>query len=190
MRTQTPYQNYLTIYENKINFLKKSKDRELTIFLVDDNKVYLKLLEQELSKNPKYEIYSFTSGEECLDKLYLAPDIAIVDYHLDELNTHAANGDVILEKIRAVSPHTEVIIISGDDKVQLVNDLMDMGAKEFIHKEKEHEFSKIKKMLRETVLINDEKVAWEILAVVFIFILLFIAAAFYLTGGSNIFSIY
>lgn len=185
MKTQTENSNYLSIYENKIDYLKESRGLELTIFLVDDNKVYLKLLEQELCKNHKYEVYSFLSGEECLEKLFLKPDIAIVDYHLDEHNDHAANGDIILEKIKALSPNTEVIIISGDDKVQFVNDLMEMGAKanevKFIHKEKEHEFSKIKRILRNIVFDKEEKVAYKVLIFIAIIIAAITALAF-ITG--------
>ncbi|MBL4651849.1 MAG: response regulator [Flavobacteriales bacterium] len=107
-------------YHGGLYFIKGNKDKELTIFIVDDHEVYLNLLKEELSENPKFSIYTFTTGEACLDYLKLKPDLVILDYHLDGTHSYAKKGDVICEKIKEQLPQTEVVIVSSDHKLAFI----------------------------------------------------------------------
>ena len=113
----------LTDYYGALYYIKKNKDNELTIFIVDDDSFYLRLLEKQLSKNPKFEIFTFSSGEKCLNALQLNPDLVILDYHLDGKQSYPKNGDVIAKEIKKILPNTETIIISSDHKLALVDEL-------------------------------------------------------------------
>jgi CheY-like chemotaxis protein len=118
MKTQTIIQDYY----GATRFIEENKDKELTIFIVDDDKIYLSLLRNSL-KRDNFSIYDFTSGEECIEYLDLKPDLAILDYHLDGTNPYAMRGDKISEIISQKSPHTEVIIISSDSKFKFISDI-------------------------------------------------------------------
>ncbi|MBL4668307.1 MAG: response regulator [Flavobacteriales bacterium] len=113
----------LTDYYGALYYIKENKDNELTIFIVDDDLFYLHLLEKELSKNSKFEIFTFTTGEQCLNALQLNPDLVILDYHLDGKQSYPKNGDVIAKEIKKRLPKTETIIISSDHKLALVGEL-------------------------------------------------------------------
>lgn len=109
-------------YYGATNFIELNKDREITIFIVDDNKVYLKLLKHSL-KRKNFTILTFTTGEECLDYLELKPDLVILDYHLDGVNPYAQKGDKISKLINQKLPNTETILISSDEKFHFISNI-------------------------------------------------------------------
>ena len=105
----------LSDYYGALYHIKENKDKDLTIFLVDDDQFYLNLLEKQLSKNPNFEIFTFNTGEKCLNSLELKPDLIILDYHLDGKHSYAKKGDIIAKEIKKKLPKTETIIISSDN---------------------------------------------------------------------------
>jgi len=109
-------------YYGATNFIELNKDRDLTIFIVDDNPVYLKLLKLAL-KRDNFTVITFTTGEECLDYLELKPELVILDYHLDGVNPNALKGDKISELINQKLPETETILISSDEKFHFVSNI-------------------------------------------------------------------
>lgn len=130
MKTETIIQDY---YGAKY-FIEENKDEELIVFIVDDNKVFLKLLENAL-KRPSFSVYPFTTGEECLDFMRLKPDLVLLDYHLDGVNPYVKKGDVIYKLIKELSPETEIIMISSDNKFNLIAGLHLTQAKSLIYKD-------------------------------------------------------
>lgn len=117
-------------------FLEAHSDKALTIFIVDDNKVYQKLLQNAL-KGPNNSIYTFDIGEDCLQCMDLKPDLVIIDYHLDGVNPNAMKGDAIAKMIEEQSPNTEVVLISSDAKFKMLVDLKLSKAKNVMYKDKE-----------------------------------------------------
>ena len=113
------------------------------IFLVDDDPIYLKMMEETLIDKKylfryNYEIKTFQAGELCLDNLHLRPDIVILDYQLDTKYYDANNGLEILKKINSVeysvNLYTKVIMLSSQDKLQIADALHIAGAYEYIIK--------------------------------------------------------
>lgn len=106
-----------------------SKGKLLSMFIVDDNVAYLALLRDKFLQKGIYNINTFTTGEECLENLNLKPDIVVLDYHLTEENSNGLNGHQVLEMIMQKLPRTKVIMISGDEKIQLLSsDFNSLGA--------------------------------------------------------------
>lgn len=66
MKTHTIIQDYY----GATNFIELNNDENLTIFIIDDNKVYLQLLKHSL-KRKNFTILTFATGEECLNYLEL-----------------------------------------------------------------------------------------------------------------------
>jgi len=109
-------------YYGATNYIELNKDRDLTIFIVDDNRVYLQLLKHTL-KRKNFTILTFKTGEECLDYLELKPNLVILDYHLDGVNPYAQKGDKIAEIINQQLPETETILISSDEKFHFISNI-------------------------------------------------------------------
>lgn len=124
-------------YYGGLYFIQKSKDKEITIFVVDDNEIYLNLLKEELSENPKFSVYAFTTGEECLNYLELNPTLVILDYHLDGKQPHAQKGDIIYVKIKEKLPSTEIVIVSSDHKLEFISDLREKTSNPVVFKDEQ-----------------------------------------------------
>jgi len=104
-------------YHGALHFVEENKDISLRVFVVDDDLFFLNLLKLQLTKNSKVEVFTFLTGEKCLNNLHLNPDLIILDYHLDGQQRNSKNGSVIANKIKEVLPNTEIIIISSDPKL-------------------------------------------------------------------------
>jgi len=100
------------------------------IFIVEDDPFYGRLLKHHLSLNPDYEVELFESGKACLQELYRKPDVVSVDYGLPDMN-----GDVLLNKIRAVNSNVPVVIISGQEDIATAVNLLKKGARDYIVKD-------------------------------------------------------
>jgi DNA-binding NtrC family response regulator len=82
-----------------------------------------------LSENDHLEVHAIASGRECINRLNEKPDIISLDYTLPD-----SNGKDILEKILAITPETQVIIVSGQNDINTAIDLLKLGAYDYIVK--------------------------------------------------------
>ncbi|MFI5151508.1 MAG: response regulator [Bacteroidia bacterium] len=106
----------------------------IKIFLVDDDALYLKVLESHFIENPMLDITSFATGEDCLLQLSRKPDIIILDYFLNGKNEEAKNGLAILKKIKSEDPRIQVIMLSSYENVEIALDCISCNAFNFIVK--------------------------------------------------------
>jgi DNA-binding NtrC family response regulator len=105
-----------------------------TIFIVDDDPMQASMLEDYLSKYSTFVIKVFNSGEECLKNISLKPQVVFLDYNFDKIGKDAMNGTEILKEIKAVQPETEVVMFSGQDKIEVAVNSMKYGAFDYIVK--------------------------------------------------------
>lgn len=126
--------NTVKDYYGASSFIEKNKDKDLIVFIVDDNIPYLNLL-KKLLERPNFSVFTFSTGEECLEYLQLQPDLVILDYHLDGVNPYAMKGDRIAEIIEQKVPNAEIIMISSDSKFNLISDLHLSSASNIIYKD-------------------------------------------------------
>ena len=105
-----------------------------TIFIVDDDPMQSSMLQDYLSKYSTFDISIFNSGEECLKSLSLDPQIVFLDYNFDKAGKNAMNGVDILKEIKAHNPTTEVVMISGQDRIDVAVNTMKYGAFDYIVK--------------------------------------------------------
>src|SRR6478735_9152376 len=92
---------------------------KIRIFLVDDDVLFLKLLEIEFMQQADFVIQTFSTGELCLKHLSDKPDVIILDYHLDGIDPSAMNGIDVLDKIKLVDKDIPVIMLSSQDKIDV-----------------------------------------------------------------------
>lgn len=102
------------------------------VFLVEDDEVYSFLLDTKLKEISNFDLTTFVTGEQCLENLYLAPSIIILDYSLPGID-----GLETLKRIRIENEDAKVIFLSGMEDPRLIEECMDNGAYEYIVKDKD-----------------------------------------------------
>lgn len=109
---------------------------ELSVFLVDDDKMFLTSLSHQLKTmfRSKTKIQTFSTGEECLKHLNEQPDIIVLDYYLNGQFKDAMNGLEVLKKIMQMDSGTKVIILSAQEKMEVAVDTIKHGAYDYIVK--------------------------------------------------------
>jgi two-component system, NtrC family, response regulator AtoC len=105
------------------------EDKPFRIFVVEDNEWYNKLLVYTLSLNPDYEVKSFYNGRDFLNALHEMPDMVTLDYRLPDMS-----GLEILTRIRQETADVQVILISEQEDINTVVELLKMGAVDYITK--------------------------------------------------------
>lgn len=112
-------------------------DKNMTIFLVDDDIKTLIMLKNHLERKiegVKLNVNVFAYGENCLDKLDLKPDIVVLDYYLDNIRENAKTGSEILKAIKISSPNTKVVMMSGQEDMEIALETIRDGAYDYIIK--------------------------------------------------------
>lgn len=99
-------------------------------WIVDDDPVYQNLISSFLHEIG-YKTRTFSSGNECLNKLSDKPDFIILDHNLGP----ECNGLDILRNIKSDAPDIPVIYLSGQDKLSMVSDAYKFGSVEYIEKD-------------------------------------------------------
>lgn len=123
-----------------------NNETKIKLFLVDDDVLFLKLLEIEFLAHADFDIETFVTGELCLSSLSHKPDIIILDYFLDGIDKTAMNGIDILDKILAIDPSIPVIMLSCQDKIDVAINCMHHKAVDYVVKS-ETAFIRLKKII-------------------------------------------
>jgi two-component system OmpR family response regulator len=118
----------------------------IKLFLVDDDEVYLKLLEIEFKNHADFTIETFATGELCIKNLSHNPDIIILDYRLDGIVRNAMNGIQTLDKIKEFNPDIAVVILSSQDKIDVAINCMHHLAFDYVVKS-ETAFIRLQKII-------------------------------------------
>ncbi len=111
----------------------KNEDK-IKLFLVDDDAVFLKLLEIEFLQHGDFDIETFATGELCIENLKHNPDVIILDYCLDGIDKNAMNGLDTLDKIKVRNPDIAVVMLSQQDKIDVAVNCMHHRAFDYVVK--------------------------------------------------------
>jgi DNA-binding NtrC family response regulator len=133
------------VYDDNIQQLMKN-EQKITLFLVDDDAVFLKSLEIEFLQHADFTIETFESGELCVNNLSHNPDIIILDFHLDGINSKAMNGVETLDKIKALNPDIPIVMLSSQDKIEVAISCMHHRAFDYVVKS-ETAFVRLQKII-------------------------------------------
>ena len=117
---------------------------KITLFLIDDDAVFLKSLEIDFLQHGDFVIETFPSGEACIANLFKKPDVIILDYHLDGIDKNAMNGLETLDKIKNELPEIPVIMLSSQDKIEVAVNCMHHKAYDYVVKS-ETAFTRLQK---------------------------------------------
>jgi len=126
--------------------------RPETIFVVEDDMLYLTLINKELEKMGYQNVRSFSTGKEAMHNLDRKPDVALLDYFLEKDFT----GMDILKKLKQRFPDTQVIFLTASDDVNIAVDTMRNGAYDYIVKG-DTAFIRIRHLLKKISEENERK---------------------------------
>ncbi len=125
----------------------------LKIHIVEDDSFFGETLKYYLKLNPDYEVQLFQTGKECIDNLYLKPDIICLDFGLPDIP-----GDILLKKIKDINNKIPIIIISGQEEIEVAVNFLKEGANDYITKNdhsKELLWNSILKIRENLSLVNE-----------------------------------
>jgi CheY-like chemotaxis protein len=104
------------------------------IFVVDDDPFINMLVVKRLTSEG-YTLKAFEYGEDCLKELDNNPDLIILDYFFINSGRTVMNGMEVFNKIKEGKPGIPVIILSGQEKGEIVLELARKGIDDYIIKD-------------------------------------------------------
>ena len=116
------------------------------IFLVDDEPIQNEMLKDYIAEHFDFEIKTYDNGEEAIANMHLNPEVIVLDFHLNAHLANAKNGVEVLKSIKELKPDVHVIMLSGQDKLEVAVDSMKYGAYDYIIKG-ETAFSRIENVI-------------------------------------------
>lgn len=125
------------------------------IFIVEDDAAFNKLISTYVKSKSQYEVYSYLSGEDCLEKINKKPDLILMDYDLP-----FRDGIEVMGVIKKKYPDIIFIFLSGQTNVKVAVEALKEGAFDYIVKDnhaKENALNKIDQALRMKHLIKDQR---------------------------------
>jgi FixJ family two-component response regulator len=102
---------------------------EIKIFLVDDVDICLKSHQFHLNQLGFTNVQCFKSGHQCLNELIQNPDVIFLDHEMPELS-----GVDVLKKIKRFNSDIFVVMVSGQDSIQIAVDTLKYGAFDYVVK--------------------------------------------------------
>ena len=139
----------------------KLKYRKIKIFTVDDVEYYSKLVQVNLQKMGYNDIKMFHNGEDIIEYLKTdIPDCIILDHILSDGNK--MNGIDVLKYIKLYYPSINVIILSGQEKVEVAANMIKEGSYDYILKNS-MTFFRLQNIIShlETNINNEEQFKWH-----------------------------
>jgi two-component system OmpR family response regulator len=108
--------------------------KQKLIFIVDDDPLINTLVNKRFASED-YLLESFGYGEDCLKAIHRNPDLIILDYYFVNENREVMNGLEVYDRIKELKPDTPVIILSGQDKGEIVLELARRGIDAYVIKD-------------------------------------------------------
>ena len=109
-------------------------EKKKLIFIVDDDPFINTLIVKRFNSED-YVVESFITGEEFLDSLDKNPDLIILDYLFTGESLIFSDGMQIFDKIRQLKPQIPVIMLSGQEKGEVVLEFARKGVFDYIVKD-------------------------------------------------------
>lgn len=104
--------------------------------MVDDDPVFLDMLNESLSGNSALIVYTYNSAEQCIRNLHLNPEIIVLDHDFSKAGPDAMTGLQAIGQITEVA-ESKIIILTGQEDGEMVFDFIRKGASDYIIKDED-----------------------------------------------------
>ena len=129
----SPVENFVTFALELYLYYRVMTNQKL-IFIVDDDP-FINMLVVKRFTAEGYKMEAFESGEECLKSMNKNPDLIILDYLFVPKGDNVMNGMEVFDKIKKVRPEIPVIMLSGQDKGEIVLEFARKGIADYVIKD-------------------------------------------------------
>jgi len=102
----------------------------MRVDIIEDDPVFNRIIKQIIAANGNHEIITHLNAKSFLNQQSPSPDIVTLDLGLPDIH-----GSDLMKKIKNLHPETEVIIISGQNRISLAVQLLKEGAYDYIAKD-------------------------------------------------------
>jgi CheY-like chemotaxis protein len=109
-------------------------NKQRLIFVVDDDS-FINMLVVKRFTSEGFKVEAFESGEDCLKAINRNPDLVILDFLFIKENQTYMNGMEIFDKIREFNPDIPVVMLSGQDRGEVVLELARKGIDDYVIKD-------------------------------------------------------
>jgi CheY-like chemotaxis protein len=109
-------------------------NRDKLIYIVDDDPFITKLVVKRFS-GEGYRIEAFDYGEDCIKAMPGKPDLIILDYYFTKPGATVMNGMEAFDKIKEIDPKVIVIMLSGQERGEIVLELARKGIDDYVIKD-------------------------------------------------------
>jgi DNA-binding NtrC family response regulator len=99
------------------------------IFIIEDDKIFSRLLDHHLSHHEKHDVETFSTGKEALQNLYKNPDMVSLDINLPDIQ-----GLEVLKRLKEYNKDLPVIVVSGQEDLETAIRLFQNGIYDYIIK--------------------------------------------------------
>lgn len=109
----------------------------IQVFIVEDNDVYSLMLKNALKEKGNFEITTMLTGEYCLTKLDMNPQVIILDHLLappDDILGPGITGLEVMKQIHIKKPNLPVIILSNQTDTEIATDYWQVGVFDYMEK--------------------------------------------------------
>lgn len=115
-------------------------NKNLLIYVVEDNKLYNKVVCEFLAKKGYKKVKPFYTGKACLNEVKNGetPDIVIQDYFLED-----SNGIAVLQAVKKRSKNTEFLFLTANESVEVAVNSIKYGAFDYIIKDNDLALKKV-----------------------------------------------
>jgi len=103
------------------------------IFFVDDEPMFINLMEYTFKCKSGYDVRTFSNGSECLENMHLNPDLVVVDFYLNCQD--GLTGLDVIKKIKETRPETLLVFLSGNDDTAVISEAKAIGIEQYILKD-------------------------------------------------------
>ena len=104
------------------------------VFAVDDDPFILNLVQKRFDGD-EMSVSIFSYGEECLDHLSRNPDLIILNYIFYKKDVEVMGGMEIFIRIKEYNEDIPVIMLSGQEKGDVVLELARKGIEDYVIKD-------------------------------------------------------
>jgi two-component system, OmpR family, response regulator len=117
------------------------------MFIIDDDAVQREMIKDYMADRYLFAVKMYDNGEDAMAEIKtLKPEIVVLDYYLNAHVSTAKNGIDVLKDIKEISPSSEVVMFTGEDKLEVALESMRNGAYDYVVKG-ESAFNKIEKVI-------------------------------------------
>ncbi len=114
---------------------KLMRKEKFSVFLLEDNNLFLYSLKTQLAKNfgDEVSIKTFSNSVDLKASMSECPNVVVMDYHLDDDSD--MEGVDLIKRLKWSNPSTKLVVLTSEEKVDIALNCYENGADNYIKKD-------------------------------------------------------